>query len=154
MAEKPMSFAHQLIEKSLNDALEQYDENPSRETFLRILDQLVRAYVFNLPAAYSFEADSTGVHYKLYETPDYGYAYCVYTITGQNPDSKEPETLGFLPWRSILSMAAENNACTGIVINPCSGHQALVWVNPVYIRSVIQYARKTLEDMKRDEAQP
>ena len=39
MAEKPMSFAHQLIEKSLNDALEQYDEKSLAEALYAVAEK-------------------------------------------------------------------------------------------------------------------
>ena len=154
MGESHMSLAQELIEISLNQAMERYYENPSRETFHQILDHLVRAYVFNLTVTFPIEIGDTGGHYKLFETPDYGYAYCVYTKNGTNPDLKESEMQGFIPWRSILSKAIEDNVSTGIVINPYSGHQALVWINPVYIRLIIKNALKTLEDMKRNNEKP
>jgi hypothetical protein len=39
------------------------------------------------------------------------------------------------------------------VINPYSGRQALLWLNPIFIRLVIKNAMKTLEDMQRKKEQ-
>ena len=91
--------------------------------------------------------------YKTFQTPDYGYAYIVYTGPDKNPEMKEAEMEAFISWRQILATVAENSNSTGIVINPYSGRQALVWLNPIFIRLVIKNAMKTLEDMQRKKEQ-
>ena len=90
-------------------------ENPSWNTFCRVLNQLVHAWVFNLTAICPFEMEA------------------------------------FISWRQILSAVTENSNSNDIVINPYSGRQALVWVNPIFIRLVIKNAMKTLENRQTEK---
>jgi len=136
-------------ETPLDRALERYYTNPCKETFFQICGELVRAQCFNITAICPFESRETGVGYKLFQTPDYGYAYIVYSSLSKNPEMKEPEAYAFVPWRSIFSQAAKDSDCTGIVINPYSGHQAHVWISPVYIRKIIQRVAMIMEDAQK-----
>jgi len=147
------SLTQGIAEIVLNSVVEKYYENPSWDTFCRVLNQLVHAWVFNLTAICPFEMEEGRGQYKTFQTPDYGYAYIVYTGPDKNPEMKEAEMEAFISWRQILATVAENSNSTGIVINPYSGRQALVWLNPIFIRLVIKNAMKTLEDMQRKKEQ-
>ena len=140
------TLGQSIIEHALNDAIEQYYENPSEDSFHLICNQLVRAYVFNLTVICPFEVGEGGAHHKMYTTPDYGNAFVVYTGYDKNPEEKGSMSYGYMSWRTILSKASETWNSTGIVINPYSGHQALVWINHVFARIIIKYA---MEDMQR-----
>lgn len=130
----------------LDYTLEQFYENPCHETFFQICEELVHALYFNITAICPIELKDSGMNYKSFQTPDYDYAYIVYTALDKNPEMKEPEGYAYVPWRTILLQAAKDLNSTGIVINPYSGHQAYVWVNPVYIRKIIQRAAMIMED--------
>ena len=153
MSEKEKSLTQGIAEIVLNGAIDKYYENPSWDAFCRVLNQLVHAWVFNLTAICPFEMEDGRGQYKTFQTPDYGYAYIVYTGPDKNPEMKEAEMEAFISWRQILSTVAENSNSTGIVINPFSGRQALVWVNPIFIRLVIKNAMKTLENRKTEKEQ-
>ena len=130
----------------LDYTLEQFYENPCQETFFQICEELVHTLYFNITAICPIELKDSGMNYKSFQTPDYDYAYIVYTALDKNPEMKEPEGYAYVPWRTILLQAAKDLNSTGIVINPYSGHQAYVWVNPVYIRKIIQRAAMIMED--------
>ena len=153
MSEKEKSLTQGIAEIVLNGAIDKYYENPSWDAFCRVLNQLVHAWVFNLTAICPFEMEDGRGQYKTFQTPDYGYAYIVYTGPDKNPEMKEAEMEAFISWRQILSAVSENSNSTGIVINPYSGRQALVWVNPIFIRLVIKNAMKTLENRKTEKEQ-
>ena len=85
----------------------------------------------------------------MFTTPDYGNAFVVYTGFDKNPEEKEQGSYGFIPWREILSKVIETWNCTGIVINPYSGHETFVWVNHVFARIILKYA---MEEMKKMDA--
>ena len=133
----------------LDYAMERYYENPGRETFFQICEELVRAQYFNITAICPFESRETGMGYKLFQTPDYGYAYIVYSSIDKNPEMKDAESYAFVPWRTIFLQAAKDPDSTGIVINPYSGHQAYVWISPVYIRKIIQRAAMIMEEAQK-----
>lgn len=153
MEKKNKPLFQGIAEGFLNCAIENYYENPCWDTFCRILDQLINAWVFNFTAIRPFEIEEGRGQYKTFQTPDYGYAFIVYTGPDKNPEMKDAEIEAFVSWRQVLSTAAENINCTGIVINPYSGRQALVWVNPVYIRLVIKNAQKKLEKKGKERAE-
>ena len=135
-----------IVEAALDRALEQYYENPCRETFFEICGVMINALVFSLNAVCPNELRDTGVHYKQFPVPDYGYAWIVYTGTEKNPEMKEPETYAFVTWRDIFFKAAEDRNCSGIVINPYSGHQAYVWLSSVHVRRIIEYAAEKAKE--------
>lgn len=138
----------------LDRALEKYYENPCREVFYQFCDEMVRALYFDITAVCPAESGSSGLQYKQFPTPDYGYAYIVYTSIGKNPDADASETYLFVPWRKILLRALEEPNSTGIVINPYSGHKDYIWLNKVYIRIILERAAKILEEASRQAGNP
>ena len=133
----------------LDRALEKYYENPCREMFYQFCDEMVRALYFNITAICPAESGSSGLQYKQFPTPDYGYAYIAYTSIGKNPEAEASDMTLFVPWRKILLQALEEPNSTGIVINPYSGHKDYIWLNKVYIRIILERVAKILEEAQK-----
>ncbi len=136
-------------ENPLDRVLEEYYKNPCRETFYQFCDEMVRALYFDITAICPAEPGGLGLKYKQFPTPDYGYAYTVYTSIGKNPEAEASETWLFVPWRKILIQALEEPNSTGVVINPYSGHKEYVWLNRVYIRIILERLEKILEEAQK-----
>ncbi len=144
---KNKTLGQSMAEVALDNAIERYYLSPSEDSFHLVCDQLVRAYVLNLTVICPFEIVEDGMRRKMYTTPDYGDAFVVYTGFDKNPEEEKSMSYGYMPWRTVLSKAAETWNCTGIVINPYSGHQTLVWINHMYARIIINFAMEDIQKM-------
>lgn len=138
----------------LDRVLEQYYENPTREIFMQVCEQLFIMYFCNMTATCPTEFGPGGLTHKFFPTPDYGMAFIVYTSPEKNPEMKEPETYAFIPWRNILQRAADDPESSGIVINPYNGHGTYVWLSPVFIRMIVKRAQEALNNALRDKTNP
>jgi len=141
-SEKGLVFAR--LEHALNTCY----ANPCNETQIKVLDELVYAYMYNLDFHVPVDFSGEKPTYELFYNQRAGYVYQACTTPEELVKCKPTGSI-VISIRNLFKQVCRNSLA-GLVLDPKNSHGVIVFMTRENIQRITEYALRNIEACPED----